>query len=399
MKPPLFIRPLSAMEEAALETGLRSRDAFTLRRSQILRASARGYRPSQIAESLGCGTQTVRKVLRAFRREGVECLAAKSQAPKRVQAIWSKARDEALRELLHQRPRGCGNPRSPWTLQRLAKGCFERGMTSREGSDASIRRTLKRLDIHGKRAKHWMTSPDPHYARKKAHRDRLMRLAAHHPEWVLGFADEVWWSRVAQPALHAWPADAPMQVQLLQSDAGAPDPDAVACYGFLRHDTHTVLLRFVEGRPLGELTMQCLAWLCECVAQERQHVRVVIWDNASWHISAEVTWWVQAQNQRAKRGKDVRVVIGALPAGSPWLNNIAPCWTHAKRAILAVDRKVTASEITHRVCEHFGCELLPYLKPVSAGDGALTSSLSSPHRSGSRWPIVAHNSGTERLAP
>jgi hypothetical protein len=48
-----------------------------------------------------------------------------------------------------------------------------------------------------------MTSPDPHYARKKAARDRLIRLSAQHPEWVLGFEDEVWWSRVAQPLLHA----------------------------------------------------------------------------------------------------------------------------------------------------------------------------------------------------
>lgn len=186
----------------------------------------------------------------------------------------------------------------------------------------------------------------------------------------------MWWSRVAQPTLHAWTADAPMQVQLLQPDAGDPDPDAVACDGFLRHDTHKVLLRFVEGRPLGELTVQFLEWLCECVTQEQKHVLVVIWDNASWHTSAEIAGWVQAQNQRAKRGQGVRVVMCELPAASPWLNNIEPCWTHAKRAVMEVDRKLTAEEIMNRVCEHFGCELLPYLKTLSASDGALHSSLS-----------------------
>jgi hypothetical protein len=36
MKPPLFIRPLSAAEARELAASLRSRDAFTLRRSQIL---------------------------------------------------------------------------------------------------------------------------------------------------------------------------------------------------------------------------------------------------------------------------------------------------------------------------------------------------------------------------
>ena len=70
----------------------------------------------------------------------------------------------------------------------------------------------------------------------------------------------------------------------------------------------------------------------------------------------------------------MKVVICELPVASPWLNNIEPCWTHAKRVVMEVDRKLTAAEITRRVCEHFGCELLPYLKIYSAGDGELNSS-------------------------
>ncbi len=374
MQAPLCIHPLSAAEKHELEIGLRSRDAFTLRRSQILLASARGDASPQIAAYLGCRDQTVRNALHAFHNEGLGCLSAKSSAPKRVQAVWSQERDDELRELLHHSPRLFGKPRSTWTLQLLAEVCFEQGLTSRELSDEALRHTLARLDINWKRAKHWMTSPDPHYARKKVARDRLIRLSAHHPEWVLGFEDEVWWSRVAQPLPHAWTAGPPMKVQLLTSEASDPDPDAIACYGFLRHDTHKVLLRLVEGRPLGELTVQFLAWLCACVVRERKHVLVVIWDNASWHTSEEVARWVKEQNQRAKRGKGVQVVICELPAASPWLNNIEPCWTHAKKAIMEVDRKLTAAEITHRVCEHFGCELLPYLKIDSTGDGELNNS-------------------------
>ena len=373
MQAPLFIRPLSAVEQHALQAGLRSRDAFTLRRSQILLASARGCHSTQIAAYLGCNDQTVRNALHAFETEGLGCLFAKSSAPKHVQGIWPKERDHELGELLHHSPRLFGKPRSTWTLKLLAEVCFEQGLTSRELSDEALRYTLERLDINWKRAKHWMTSPDPHYVRKKAARDRLIRLAAHHPEWVLGFEDEVWWSRVAQPTLHAWTAGPPMKIQLLTSDASDPDPDAVACYGFLRHDTHQVMLRFVEGRPLGEVTRQFLQWLCECVAQEQKQVLVVIWDNASWHTAAEVTRWVKGQNQRAKQGKGVRVVICELPAASPWLNNIEPCWTHAKKAIMEVDRKLTAAEITHRVCEHFGCEMRPYLKTASSGDRELSN--------------------------
>jgi hypothetical protein len=376
MQPPLFIRPLSAAEVRELEASLRSRDAFTRRRSQILLASARGSRSSPIAEYLGGDDQTVRNAMRAFQGEGLGCLTAKSSAPHRVQAIWSKARDDEWRELLHQSPRGLGKPRSTGTLQLIAQVCFERGLTSRELSAEAICRTLERLDINGKRAKHWLTSPAPHYALKKARRDRLIRLSAQHPEWVLGVENEVWWSRVAQPSLHAWTAGPPLKGQLLKSDANDPDPDAVACYGFLRHDTHQGLLRFVEGRPLGEVTRQFLDWLCGCVAQEGKQVLVVIWDDASWHTCEEVAHWGETQNRRAEHGEGVTGVSCERPVASPWLNNIAPCWTHAKKAVMEVDRKLTAAEITNRVCEHFHCERLPYLKTDSVGDGDRNGSIS-----------------------
>ena len=105
-----------------------------------------------------------------------------------------------------------------------------------------------------------------------------------------------------------------MKVQLLMSDASDPDPNAVACYGFLRHDTHQVMLRFVEGRPLGEVTVQFLAWLCGSIAQEGKRVLVVIWDDASWHTADVVVQWVKAQNRRAERGEG----SGWWSANSPW---------------------------------------------------------------------------------
>jgi hypothetical protein len=41
---------------------------------------------------------------------------------------------------------------------------------------------------------------------EKKQRDRLIRRVATQDEWVLGFADEVWWSRLAQPQRHSWAA-------------------------------------------------------------------------------------------------------------------------------------------------------------------------------------------------
>jgi DNA-binding NarL/FixJ family response regulator len=54
MKRPMYVRPLSDAERESLEAGLRSPDAFTLRRCQILLASDRGENAYEIARSLGC---------------------------------------------------------------------------------------------------------------------------------------------------------------------------------------------------------------------------------------------------------------------------------------------------------------------------------------------------------
>ena len=113
IKPPLFIQSLSAEEKCALEAGLRPRDAFTLRRAQILLASARGECPRQIATYLGCCNQSVRNTLHAFQREGLGCLGAKSTTPHRVRAIWPQERDDELQELLHRSPRLFGEAGVP----------------------------------------------------------------------------------------------------------------------------------------------------------------------------------------------------------------------------------------------------------------------------------------------
>jgi hypothetical protein len=44
-------------------------------------------------------------------------------------------------------------------------------------SDESVHRALKRLKTNWKRAKHWITSPDPQYLRKKYARDNLIAWA------------------------------------------------------------------------------------------------------------------------------------------------------------------------------------------------------------------------------
>jgi len=80
----MYVRALSPAEQAGLEAGLRSPNAFTLRRSQILLASHRGQRPSEIARNLGCATQTVRNTLHAFEEGGLICLKQQSSRPETI---------------------------------------------------------------------------------------------------------------------------------------------------------------------------------------------------------------------------------------------------------------------------------------------------------------------------
>ena len=167
MKPPLFVRDLTDAERVALRRGLRSPEAFTLRRCQIVLASAEGQRPSGIAAALGCATQTARDAIRAFHAGGVGCLSPRSKAPKTTHPAWPRDRDGDLKALLHQSPRTLGKPTSLWTLGLAATVCHEKGWTARVLSPETIRQVLRRLEVGWKRAKHWITSPDPDYAKKK----------------------------------------------------------------------------------------------------------------------------------------------------------------------------------------------------------------------------------------
>jgi hypothetical protein len=211
-----------------------------------------------------------------------------------------------------------------------------------------------------------MTSPDPRYAEKKARRDRFIRLAGRHPEWVVGFLDEVWWSRIARPTLQAWSAGDPLKMHVLSRRDGDPDPVALCCYGLLRQDTDRVLLRFVEGRPVGDVTAQFLAWVCEELRAVGKTRLIVVWDEASWHSGRPVSDWIAEHNRRVKREGGVQIVLCPLPVKSPWLNNIESRWGPAKRAILEPDRILTGEEVVDRVCEHFGATRLPYLKSMAA---------------------------------
>jgi transposase len=167
MKAPLLVRPLTDAERDAVETGLRSSDAFTLRRSQVIAASGRGEHVPRIARSLSCDEQTVRNAIHAFNRDGVAALTKRSSRVHTDQAAFPPAVAERLRALLHRSPRDFGHKTSLWTLDLAAEEAHKRGLTERRVTGETVRATLARLGVRWLRAKTWITSPDPEYARKK----------------------------------------------------------------------------------------------------------------------------------------------------------------------------------------------------------------------------------------
>jgi transposase len=168
MKPPLNVRKLNPAERKALEAGLHSQDAFTLRRCQVLLASADGEKPSVIAKNLKCASQTVRNAIHDFEGRGLDCLEQGSNVPLTVEPVLTAEKREQMRVILHQSPRNFGKNSSLWTLKLLAAVCHQQGLSQSQLSAPTMLDAVVRLGISWKRAKQWINSPDPAYALKKS---------------------------------------------------------------------------------------------------------------------------------------------------------------------------------------------------------------------------------------
>lgn len=197
----------------------------------------------------------------------------------------------------------------------------------------------------------------------------MIRLAHAHQEWALGFLDEVWWSRFAQPKMHSWAPDGrPLRLEEQSQDSDDDEPKALSCYGVLLEEDNVLLeednkqemlLRFVEERPVSSVTTRFLEWVCQRLSERGKRVWALVWDRASWHTSHEVRDWIRAHNAEVKcTGEGVRIIACLLPSKSPWLNPIEPKWLHGKRAIVEPNGTLSIDQVMDRVCAHYDCDRL-----------------------------------------
>ena len=166
MKTPHFIRPVTEEEQAAINAGLQSSDAFTLRRAQILRASQRGLRTSQIADQLSCDDTTALRAITAFNEHGTAALTRGSTRPHTTTSAFTADAATQLPEIVQQSPRTFGFDTSLWTLELLVTVAVAQGLLTRRVTIEGMRIFLRAHGIHWKRGKAWITSPDPAYKKK-----------------------------------------------------------------------------------------------------------------------------------------------------------------------------------------------------------------------------------------
>jgi len=194
---------------------------------------------------------------------------------------------------------------------------------------------------------------------EKKHRDRLIRWAKHRPDALLVWEDECWFSRFAQPTTKTWAARAqPLRLAQRTPPAQAPDK-ALACYGALRDDTRQVYLHFTSGQPDSEATIDYLQRLVALARGLRKRYLIIVWDNASWHLSRKVRAWLKSYQQQSKATRDVRLLVCPLPSKSPWLNPIEPHWSHAKRQTLSPSPEpLLPHQVRQRLFQYFGTKPL-----------------------------------------
>ena len=168
MKASLFVRTLTFEEEYRLKRFLRGKDVFALRRAHLILGSARGVSAPILSAQTGFAVSMVRGIIHLFNAHGLAALQRQSNRPKSVAPLLDEAACARLHHFLHQSPRAWGKKSSLWSLALLAEVIYEAGLTPHQVSDETVRRALKRSGVNWKRAKHWITSPDPGYERKKS---------------------------------------------------------------------------------------------------------------------------------------------------------------------------------------------------------------------------------------
>ena len=334
----LYIRPLTATEQAAVAQALRSHVTLTYRRARIISLSAAGRRPAEIAASVGLHIERVRVVLREANRGELAPLLAPRPGRRGPKPRLGEAQLPRLLELLHHSPAEYGLATERWTLRDLAQMVVRQGITAAI-SPSQLWRVLVAGGCSWRQAKRRMTSPDPEYAEKRGSVSSLSSWSAKIRRGRCCIMTRAgMWGGLGKAAAGVrgqprWiPAVGPTRGQVLYLSREAASDEL-----------------FWSWRPAArsEETLAHLAELGKCYRGKRY--LVISWDNASWHTSRKVRDWLGEYNRKAGTKRLPRLLVYPLPTYSPWLNPTEAVFSQNKRRSLFGENQPDAETLRHRV--------------------------------------------------
>ena len=239
--------------------------------------------------------------------------------------------------------------RATWTLHSLAVTIAERFDHIQRMSHEAIRRLLVQQKVFYRRAKEWLTSPDPLYVLRKSQRDRLLAMARAAPDGAAVWLDESWFVRWPY-RFRAWaPKDDPLRVTQRWNE----EVDTTALFAALDDESQETFLRWAAGQPDSEEMVRFLKALMAHWTKKGKRFIVLFWDKASWHTSKRTQSWIRAYNRQAKQKGLTRLIICKLPTRSPWLMPLESIFGWTKHQVLGHRVFETIADLQAAVVCHF----------------------------------------------
>ncbi len=341
------VRSITQEEQEILERWERSDDLVRYRRARILRLSQVRWKCSVIAEALALHVETVRDVIQAFNEGGIPAITPKPRSGGRPPRYPPEAA-EVAEDLVRQGPPS-EEGRASWTLHSLARAIAARLECIQRVSHEAVRRMLAKRDIVYRRAKAWLTSPDPLYGLRKRQRDRLLAMARTAPDGAAVWLDQSWFTRWPY-AFRAW---VHRKAALHVAQRWNEPVETTALYAALDDESQEAFLRWADGQPDSGGMVRFLDALMAYWSQQGKRFIVLFWDHAPWHKSAQTRTWIRAYNQRAKREGLTRLIVCFLPVRSPWLMPLEAVFGYTKHQILGDRLFGAVAELRDAVQEYF----------------------------------------------
>lgn len=341
-------RSITPEESEILDQWQRSDDIVRYRRARILRLSEVDWRCPLIAKALGLHVETVRLIVKSFNEGGIPAITPGPRSGGRPARLCTPEVAETAVHLIREGP-PAKQGRATWTLPSLAEAIAARFDHISTMSHETVRRLLSRRKVRYRWAKEWLTSPDPLYALRKSQRDRLLVMARTAADGAAVWLDQSWFVRWPY-RFRAWACkgERPRVAKRWNEKV-----DTTALYAALGDETQEAFLRWAEGQPNSEMTVQFLEALMAHWTKKGKRFIVLFWDKASWHTSKRTRNWVRAYNRQAKREGLTRLIVCQLPTRSPWLMPLEPIFGWVKHQVLGRRLFETLAELQTAVVHSF----------------------------------------------